>query len=137
MRIDNLPAALLRSMAGAAPRQHAAFLPGEELPPAPAAPVAGQPAGPVPSVAMLVTLAATQDDVERRRRRAEEAERGLDALEGLHRELLAGAVSPARLAEIAAWSRDHEASEEPAIAALLAQIDLRVRVELAKFDIEA
>ncbi|MFT3977476.1 MAG: flagellar assembly protein FliX [Sphingomonas bacterium] len=142
MRIDSLPPLLARSLTEALPRAQAAFSPTEEhaapaAAPATAAAMPGTQTNPVPSVAMLVTMAAVDDGKERRRRIAEDAARGLDALERLHRELVSGAASPARLAEIAQWSRDHAVSEDPTLAALLKDIDLRVRVELAKFDIEA
>lgn len=138
MQIQNLPLALIRNLADALPKPPSGFAPRDDhaAAPPPAPPIAGAPTSPVPSVAMLVTMAATQDDTERRRRRARDAERGIDALEGLHRELLTGAATPARLAEIAQWSRDHAAQADPALAALLADIDLRVRVELAKFDVK-
>ena len=139
MRIDNLSPILARNLLAALPKAAPGFaLDGEE--PAAHATNAPQTTGataPTPSVAMLVTLAASQQAVERRRRMAKDAERGIDALDRLHKELLAGAPSVERLREIAEWSQSFETPEDPVLASLLSDIDLRVRVELAKFDIEA
>jgi hypothetical protein len=92
---------------------------------------------PTPSVEMLVTLSAANPGIERRRRLAQEAGRGIDALDRLHKELVAGIVGPARLQEIAEWSHSFETPDDPVLASLLSDIDLRVRVELAKHDIQA
>nr|WP_218943107.1 flagellar assembly protein FliX [Sphingomonas sp. R-74633] len=90
-----------------------------------------------PSVAMLVTLAAADPAIERRRKQSIDAQRGIDQLDSLHRELVAGVVSPARLEAIVEWSESFEASDDPTLAAILADIDVRVRVELAKLDMQA
>jgi hypothetical protein len=93
---------------------------------------------PTPSVAMLVTLAAADPAIDRRRKQAAEAQRGVDALERLHREVLAGTPSVERLREIVEWSQSFEMpGDQPVLASILKDIDLRVRVELAKYDIEA
>ena len=65
------------------------------------------------------------------------ADKGLRLLDALHGELIAGTPSPARLRDIAAWAQTIEMPQDPALAAIVRDIDLRVRVELAKFDIEA
>lgn len=140
MRIENLQAPLLRSLMAALPKVATGFPVGEGEPPAARAPLAqgtnvAQPLN--PSVAMLVTLAAADPAIERRRKQAVDAQRGIDQLEGLHRELVAGVVSPARLRAIVEWSETFQASEDPTLAAILADIDVRVRVELAKLDMQA
>ena len=96
-------------------------------------PQAGQP---IPSVAMLVTLAAADPAVERRRKQAAQAERGLDALEALQRELLTGTATPERLREIVEWAATLETPDDPVLAQIARDIDLRVRVELAKYDVQ-
>lgn len=90
------------------------------------------PAQPVTSVDMLVALAAVDDGAERRRRHAAEAERGLDALEALDAELAAGGASEARLEEIATWAAGLSTPDDPALARLQKEIELRALVELAK-----
>ena len=102
------------------------------------------PASPQPlgSVQMLVTLAALSPAEERRRVRSGQARHGLDMLDRLHRELLSGRASRATLDSLAHWlqSRPNAAAlrhDDSHFAALFDDIELRVRVELAKFDIEA
>lgn len=138
MRIDSLPPLLARGLMAALPKATAGFpLAAEE---AAAARQQGvqEPASahPATSVAMLVTLAAIDPERERRHKIARHAERGIDALERLHKEMLAGTPSVERLREIAKWSQDMEPQEDPTLASLMAEIDLRVRVELAKYDVE-
>lgn len=89
------------------------------------------------SVEMLVALAASETPVERRRRVAAQADRGLDALERLNAELMAGLPAVERLHEIAAMSQTMAGPADPALTTLLNDIELRMRVELAKHDIIA
>lgn len=140
MRIENLQAPLLRSLMAALPKAASGFSVGEgegavARAPLPQGTNAAQALN--PSVAMLVTLAAADPMIERRRKQAVDAQRGIDMLDGLHRELVAGVVSPERLQAIVEWSESFQASEDPTLAAILADIDVRVRVELAKLDMRA
>ncbi len=142
MRIENLQAPLLHSLMAALPKAAPGFSVGEgEAPAAPAPLPPGAGAGTTqalnPSVAMLVTLAAADPMIERRRKQAVDAQRGIDMLDQLHRELVAGVVSPARLQAIVEWSETFERTDDPALAAILSDIELRVRVELAKLDLKA
>lgn len=107
--------------------------------PAPPAPLP-QSAGtaiptPATSVAMLVTMAAVDQPAERRRRAIVEAERGLDQLERLRDELAAGTPSPERLRALADWTKGFTVPEDPDMAKIAREIELRVRVELAKHDV--
>ena len=135
VRVDSLSPMMTRSLMAALPRMPSTFPVAEE------APVHGQATaaapGPATSVEMLVTLGATGSPVERRRLMARQAPRGLESLERLHAELLTGTVAPARLREIAAWSASLETSEDATLATIQSENNLRVRVELSKFDIEA
>ncbi|GAB5349265.1 flagellar assembly protein FliX [Alteriqipengyuania sp. 357] len=101
-----------------------------------APPPAIQPVQPIGSVQMLVTLAAYDPDRERRRLMAEQGSNALDELEALQVELSAGGATPERLEQLAEWVAQVEAPADPVLAEILAEIELRVRVELAKFDIE-
>ncbi len=138
MRIDNLTPLMARSLLAALPKAAPGFpVAGEETV---ARPVPMQGAAtnqPVPSVAMLVTLAAADPAIERRRKQAIDAERGVDALDKLRKELATGTPSVERLREIVEWSENFEASDDPVLAGILSDIELRVRVELAKLDIQA
>src|SRR3954463_8586272 len=89
LHITNIAPALQQSLLGALPRAaQASRLMSIEPPPVPtAATPAGQTA-PTTSVQVLTALA--EPVIERRRKIAAEAERGLDMLERLHVELLQG-----------------------------------------------
>jgi hypothetical protein len=87
------------------------------------------------SVQMLVTLASVEPTTARRRRIAAEADRGLSALERLDQTLAAGLAPVEQLNEVAAWSAAQETPEDPELRSILKEIDLRVRVELAKHEI--
>ncbi len=138
MRIDNLTPLMARSLLAALPKAAPGFsVAGEETAARPV-PVQGAATNqPVPSVAMLVTLAAADPAIERRRKQAINAERGVDALDKLHKELATGTPSVERLREIVEWSENIEASDDPVLAGILSDIELRVRVELAKLDVRA
>jgi Class II flagellar assembly regulator len=137
VRIDALTVPVTRTLLlGALPKVAAQFSAQDLHPhtvptqtPAPTAPA-------MPSVEMLVTLAMSEAPVDRRRRLARDASRGLDMLERLHQELLVGVPAPARLREIVEWAQTAEHPEDPVLAQIFHDIDVRVRVELAKHDIE-
>ncbi len=95
---------------------------------------ASAPAQPV-SVEMLVALAASDGPIEQRRRIAAHADRGLRALESLNAAMLAGLPPVEKLQEIAAWTASREEAHDPAIAVLLQELELRMKVELAKHNI--
>ncbi len=141
MRIENLQGPMLNSLLAALPKVASGFSVKEGDAPAAPVPMPQQGTNAAqtlnPSVAMLVTLAAADPSIERRRKQAVDAQRGIDMLDGLHRELIAGVVSPERIQAIVEWSESFQASEDPALASILADIDVRVRVELAKLDLRA
>lgn len=97
---------------------------------------ATQPGQPLGSVQMLVTLAGFDPARERRRQMAEKGQAGLDALAALHAELLLGEPTPERLDKLAQWIEQADRPTDPVLADIMAEIELRVRVELAKLDIE-
>src|SRR4051812_16122179 len=104
-RVDIATTLMTRSLLAALPK--VAFDPAGKEPlgaQAPAAPVSQQAQQvtnqAIQNVAMLVTLAATDPAIERRRKASVEADRGLRSLETLHAELLRGTLKPERLREL-------------------------------------
>lgn len=149
MRVDALPALNARQMLQSA----ALRLPTEalslrlaeqtmrgagQMAPAdapPAAPSGAGPANPLGSVQMLVTLAALGPADEQRREAVAQARKGLDSLERLHRQLLSGRASRRTLDELRQWLEAKPASDDPKLAEFFNDLELRVRVELAKFEL--
>lgn len=138
MRIDSLSPLMARSLLAALPKVVPGFAAGmKDVAPDQAHIPDPATAHPTTSVAMLVTLAAADPQMERRRKLAADAERGVAVLDKLHKELVAGTPSVERLQEIVEWSENFEAQDDPVLAQILSDIDLRVRVELAKIDVQA
>lgn len=127
------PAALLHTMLAGQVAKAATAAP-MELSPAPPPPVAqaGAPA-PLPSVAMLVTMAAASPD-ERRKAEIASTGHGLDQLADLHADLVTGAVPPQRLRALRDWLRRRLRPDDPELAAITDEVELRVLVELAKLE---
>jgi hypothetical protein len=99
----------------------------------PAAPTTATPLlGPVN---VLLSLQELPDPLAGRRRAVQRGHALLDRLEELRLDLLAGVLSRERLGELARLARTaRESVDEPALSAILDQVDLRVAVELAKLD---
>jgi len=142
MRIEGLPPAIRQALIAAATAKPDAFRAAPEGADAPAPatppPAAGTvSAQPPTSVAMLVALAAVDPAADRRRRVAAGTDRGLTLLEALRDELELGLASPEQLEMLADWAAEFAVPDEPALAALAREVELRVRVELAKHDLTA
>lgn len=81
----------------------------------------------------LLALQGVEDPAERRRRAVSRGRSALDALDALKLGLLAGELSEATLARLkTAASGLKDASGDPGLDGVLAEIELRVEVELAK-----
>src|ERR1700676_1704578 len=81
----------------------------------------------------LIALQGVEDPVERRRRAVKHGSRALDALDELKLGLLAGTLDQATMLRLKAVAVDlHDASGDDRLDQVLAEIDLRVAVELAK-----
>lgn len=87
-------------------------------------------------LATLDALLALQEEPEspadRKRRSARRGQGILDSLDRLKAALIGGRVSPGDLAQIALRLAGAEPSGDPALDDVVAQIELRAKVELAK-----
>lgn len=102
-----------------------------------AAPSESRPASAPKAAASLDALLAMQsieeDPTERRRRSVKRGRGALDALDELKLGLLSGKLDNAMVARLRAAAADLKASSgDPGLDAVLAEIELRVEVELAK-----
>lgn len=80
----------------------------------------------------LLALQAVDDATTGRRKAVKRANLLLDALEDIRGDLLAGQVSEGRLNRAIALLSQAKTQIDPELEALVADIELRVRVELAK-----
>jgi Class II flagellar assembly regulator len=81
----------------------------------------------------LIALQGVEDPVERRRRVVKQGRRALDALDEVKLGLLSGTLDQATMLRLKAVAADlKEGSGDAKLDAVLAEIDLRVEVELAK-----
>jgi len=81
----------------------------------------------------LIALQGIEDPVERRRRAVKHGRRALDALDELKLGLLAGTLDQATMLRLKAVAADlGDGSGDDRLDQVLAEIDLRVAVELAK-----
>lgn len=139
MHISPLSTLLQQQLLSALPKAEAAafrVLPTGAEPPAPAATHHPQPALlPATSVQMLVQMAAADPAVERRRKIAENAGRGLALLERLDAETRVRPAAVEPLDALRDWLQSFEAPDDPQLAALMQEIELRVKVELAKHEL--
>ncbi len=80
----------------------------------------------------LMTLQEIDDPLERKKRAVKRGHNILDSLSQLKASMLAGKVSSADLHKIVEHLRSRDASSDPQLNDILAQIELRAEVELAK-----
>ena len=81
----------------------------------------------------LIALQGIEDPAERRRRAVKHGRRALDALDELKIGLLAGTLDQATMLRLKSAAADlHDGSGDDRLDQVLAEIDLRVAVELAK-----
>jgi class II flagellar assembly regulator FliX len=85
------------------------------------------------SIDALLALQGVEDATARRRRAVKHGRRALDALETLKLSLLAGSLDTATLASLKTAAADlAENTGDRGLDAVMAEINLRVEVELAK-----
>ena len=87
---------------------------------------------PLATLDAILQLQSEEDAAERRRRSARRGYDLLDGLDKLKAALLGGAIPAADLGRIARLSTGAGSSGDPALDVILAQIELRAKVELAK-----
>jgi hypothetical protein len=81
----------------------------------------------------LIALQGIEDPVERRRRVVKNGRRALDALDEVKLGLLGGTLDQATMLRLKSLAADlKEGSGDEGLDAVVAEIDLRVAVELAK-----
>lgn len=81
----------------------------------------------------LIALQGIEDPVERRRRVVKNGRRALDALDEVKLGLLGGSLDQATMLRLKSLAADlKEGSGDEGLDAVVAEIDLRVAVELAK-----
>ncbi|MDZ4370324.1 MAG: flagellar assembly protein FliX [Phenylobacterium sp.] len=103
----------------------------------PQAPTVSSVAGPagVMGVEALLALQDVESATERRRRSVNRAGRLLDELDDLKIALLGGELSQGQLDRLARAAREQRAAtEDPALEAVLDEIETRAAVELAKLE---
>lgn len=87
----------------------------------------------VNNIDALMALQGVEDATERRRRAVKRGQTALDVLDELKIGLLAGNLGPATIQRLKLAAADLKAqSGDPGLDAVLAEIELRVEVELAK-----
>jgi hypothetical protein len=95
---------------------------------------AARPASSIGSIDALLALQGVEDATERRRRAVKRGRGALDALDELKLGMLAGSLDAGALARLKGMVGDlGDASGDAALDNVLAEIRLRVEVELAKF----
>ena len=136
MRIDGVSQAastILAAMAREGTRFAAApALPVVELAPPPPTPSLAA----AHSVQMLVALSAAsaENAQERRRREARPISDVLDLLEGLHRSSAMGVGAAEAIQRLEAWTGQFQEPSDPGLAEIARELELRVKVELAKHE---
>ncbi|MDB5557546.1 MAG: hypothetical protein JWQ36_480 [Enterovirga sp.] len=98
----------------------------------PARPGAARASAPLATLDAILQLQSEEDPAERRRRSARRGFDLLDKLDKLKAALLGGAIPAADLGRIARSLAEAGSSGDPTLDTILAHIELRAKVELAK-----
>lgn len=92
--------------------------------------------GPVANIGTILAAQQAEDATQGRSRGLKWGRDLLDELEGIQRALLLGLVNINQLHVLAAKVRTYQNTGDPNLDSILAEIELRVAVELAKYGIE-
>jgi len=90
------------------------------------------PNAPVTEVDSLLALQAEDDPLYAKRKIVKRADAMLDLLEQMKVDLLTGGLNPARLTQLMRLIQQAKLKGDPELDAIVADIELRARVELAK-----
>ena len=93
-------------------------------------------AGPVANIGAILAAQQAEDATQGRSRGLKWGRDLLDELEVLQRALLLGTLNINQLSALAAKVRTYQNTGDPSLDSILAEIELRVAVELAKYGIE-
>lgn len=93
-------------------------------------------AGPVADISAILTVQQAEDATEGRSRGLAWGRDLLDELEKMQRALLLGTLSVNQLNVMASKVRTYQNAGDPNLDGILAEIELRVAVELAKYGVE-
>lgn len=93
---------------------------------------AAAPAAPAHDIGSLLALQAVEDPLVKKRKLVRRGTELLDTLEEIKADLLIGRVSEGRLNQLMALISQARERSDPRLDALLDDIELRARVELAK-----
>jgi hypothetical protein len=134
MRIESKPGASIASIAGALRRAgETGFSVSEGGEAGAASGARAASVGPTTSLDAILALQGEPDPQERRRRAAQRGRELLDGLDRLKAAILGGRIAPEDLAGIARrLAERRETSGDPRLDDILAQIELRAEVEIAK-----
>lgn len=93
------------------------------------------PAGPTGSVGALLSIQEVDTGSDKRRQALNRADEMLDLLDELQHGLLMGSVSPGRLRQLLTLANAKTVEfTDPRLAGILAEIEVRAKVELAKLE---
>jgi hypothetical protein len=137
MRITGPNGPAAPAAGGAARRSSAGTfsLPEQETSSAPAATGGARTVGGIEALMALQGVGGVESVDERRRRAVKRGHTALDLLDEMKISLLAGRLDPAMLLRLKAAAADlKDLSGDPRVDGVLAEIDLRVEVELAKVE---
>lgn len=99
---------------------------------APARPSAASPMMPLAALDAILALQGVGDALTGRRRAVKRGASMLDVLEAVKADLLVGKITPDRLDNLAEQLQSMRDKVEPELDGVIDEIELRVRVELAK-----
>ena len=87
------------------------------------------------SVQVMIAAAALNETPQQiRKREAKRVDRGVSLLERLHQASLGGPPEPQVLEELAQWAEEFSLPDSPQLQSLARDVELRVKVELARHE---